>query len=115
MKTKIYTRQNRKSGRAALAFALLLSASTLASVSHASGSFGPSATGSFQNTYNLGKRVYFKKLACDTCPLASDSLDKKQAMMVIEQLNDSKEVMKLLSNKERSAVIHYLKKRHKIS
>jgi len=101
-----------RKGSSALLIAALIGCSALAS---ASGSFGPSAGSSVQNPYNMGKRIYHKKVACDTCPLASDSLNKNEAMVVIDQLSTSKEIMNAFTKRERSAVIYYLKKRHKLS
>lgn len=98
-------------GRSALLIAALVGTSSLA---QASGSFGPSTSSNSQNPYNLGKRVYHTKLACNTCPLASNRLDKKGAMMVVDQLNSNKAVMNALSKRERKAVAVYLKKRHKL-
>lgn len=109
--TKSYLRK----GSSALLLAALLGSSALAPMASASGSFGPSAGSSVQNPYNLGKRIYHKKVACETCPLASDSLNKKEAMMMIDQLRGSKEIMSTLTKRERSAVIYYLTKRHKLS
>ncbi len=101
-----------KIGRSALLIATLIGSSGLA---NASGSFGPGVSNSSQNSYNLGKRVYHAKLACDTCLLANDRLDKKGAMMVVDRLNSDKAVMNSLSEKERKAVTIYLKKRHKLN
>ncbi len=101
-----------KLGRSALLMAVLMGTSTLAS---ASGSFGPSSGNNSQNSYNLGKRIYHTKVACDTCPLPSGRLDKQGAMTVVDQLNSNNAVIGALSKKERKAVAVYLKKRHKLN
>ena len=88
---------------------------------NASGSFNPSASVNYrkalrlQINYNDGKRVFHRKIACDTCPLPSNGLNKNTAGEVIQLLNSRADLMKLLSNKERTSAVYYLKKRHKLS
>lgn len=98
---------------AALMGITLLGATALSPLASASGSFGPSAGSNAQNPYNFGKRVYHKKVACQSCVLPSKSLNKNGAMMVVDKLKSDKNVMGKLSKRERSAVAHYLKKRYK--
>lgn len=82
---------------------------------NASGSFRPSNTADLQKPYNLGKRIFHKKIACDSCPLPIEKLDKERAKEIIQQLNTRRDLIDLLQPREREAAIYYLKKRHKIS
>ena len=91
---------------AAAALTLALGASlALASGSDAGGS---AETGDAA-AYNLGKSVYFSKLACANCPLAGKSLDAAMARQVIE-----KAPAVALSDDESKALAVYLKRRFKL-
>lgn len=91
---------------AAAALTLALGASlALASGSDAGGS---AETGDAA-AYNMGKSVYFSKLACANCPLAGKSLDAAMARQVIE-----KAPAVALSDDESKALAVYLKRRFKL-
>ncbi|MBV1878224.1 MAG: hypothetical protein KUG79_11330 [Pseudomonadales bacterium] len=94
-------------------FALLISLGSANVL--ASGSFNPSSSASQQLSYNAGKRVFHKKIACKTCLLPGKKLNKTSATKVVEAISNGKDFMTLLSKKERMAAIYYLKKRHKLS
>ena len=65
--------------------ALVLSTSVLSTPAVASGSFGGGGVG-FQNTYNLGKSVFYKKLACDHCPVQNIQMDSNELRKFIHDL-----------------------------
>jgi hypothetical protein len=65
---------------------------------------------SLDDPYYLGKVTYHRKLACGTCLLSETTLDAAKSGDFIQQLNTDEQLMTLLSEKERSAVIYYLEK-----
>ena len=101
--------------KSALVAAAIIGVSVLAANVQASGYHSSSGKSGLQNPYNMGKQVFYKKVACDSCPLPGKNLDKRSAMNVIDQLNSDKMLMQKLSGKERKAATYYLQKRHKIS
>ena len=112
---KVAIRKAQSIRKFSLLLAALFAASLLSVAASASGSFGPSNGSGLQGPYNLGKQVYHKKIACDSCPLPSKKLTMESANKVIQKLNTRKDLMELLKAKERKAAIYYLKKRHKLS
>lgn len=90
--------------------ALLLSTSVMAS-----GSFGGGGGVGLQNTYNLGKAVFHKKMVCDDCPVKSSRLDSKGAKELINRLMADESFAQQVTGKNRQAVIVYLKRRYKAS
>ena len=55
----------------------------LSGASFASGSDSFSTVSSATGAYNVGKRIYFEKMACDSCMFAGKSIDKELAMKVV--------------------------------
>jgi hypothetical protein len=89
--------------------ALLLSIALALPASIASASINM-APPSLDDPYHLGKVTYHRKLACATCPLSDTVLDAAKAEDFIKQLCSDQQLMALLSEKESSAVVHYLEK-----
>ena len=83
--------------------------------SFASGSFSKSSSGSLQNSYNHGKSIFYKKIICKKCPLPKASVTMGVAKEVVAAMDSDKMLMNKLSDKERGAVTHYLKKRYKLN
>jgi len=83
--------------------------------SFASGSFSKSSSGNLQNSYNHGKAIFHKKIICMKCPLPKESVTKNVAVEVIAAIDSDKILMEKFTDKERSAVAHYLKKRYKLN
>ena len=106
---------NLEISKSALVAAAILGASVLAANVQASGYHSSSGKSGLQSPYNMGKQVFYKKVACDSCPLPGKNLDKQGAMSAIDQLNSNEMLMQKLSGKERQAATYYLQKRHKIS
>ncbi len=92
--------------------ALFLSTSFVSSSAMASGSFGGGGVG-FQNTYNLGKSVFYKKLACDDCPVENVKMDSSEAKALIQKLNTDDQFANGLTSKQRESVIFYIERRYK--
>lgn len=88
--------------------ALILSSSVMAS-----GSFGGASGIGLQNSYNLGKTLYYRQLACEECPLGKQSLDVIGAQKLIDKLNHDENFAQGLKGIKRNAVIVYLKRRYK--
>ncbi|GAA3929857.1 hypothetical protein [Litoribacillus peritrichatus] len=95
-----------------LASALVLSASVISTSATASGSFGGGGVG-FQNTYNLGKSVFYKKLACDDCPVENVQMNADEAKSLINKLKTDNEFAKEVTGKQRQSVIFYIERRYK--
>ncbi len=88
--------------------ALLLSTSVMAS-----GSFGGPAGIGLHNSYNLGKSLYHRKIACERCPASSKKLDVLGARELINKLNTDEFFVKGLKGLKRQSVIIYLSRRYK--
>ena len=86
----------------------------LPSTSYASGSFSPSSNNGSQQAYNLGKKVFHKKLACKKCVLPKKKLSKEEAQHLINNLEVREEFTSILSPKESEATKVYLVKRYKL-
>jgi hypothetical protein len=70
-----------------------------------------SPAGATSNSYNIGKTVFASKVACDRCPFAGRGQAKDDARALIGELASAKD----LTERERDAVIAYLKRRHRLS
>lgn len=90
--------------------ALAFSLSLVGIVALASGSDGAGSadTGGAQ-AYNMGKTVYFQKLACNGCALAGKTLDANLARDII-----SGKVKVMLNEDESQALAVYLNRRFKL-
>lgn len=99
----------------AIISALVIGFTVLPTIVNASGSFNPSSGNNLYRQYGLGKQVFHKKLACDSCPFADQTFDKESARDLINQLRSREDLVKLLKPSERKATVYYLKKRHKLS
>lgn len=80
----------------------------------ASGSYNISGGNPANQSYNLGKSAFYRKLACSSCPLADQDIDAGKAADLLGQLAADKDLGKKLSETERDAVIVYLKRRYKL-
>ena len=63
------------------------------------------------SNYNIGKKAFLHKLYCESCPLAQKPLNGDDIDGIIESLSAKKDLAANLNEKERLAVIHFLKKR----
>lgn len=79
----------------------------------ASGSFSSGGGVGFHNTYNLGKAVFYKKLACDDCPVQGSHLQRDDAKALVNKLNSDDMFLPEVSGQERRAVIFYITRRYK--
>ncbi len=79
---------------------------------HASGSGGADRTRA--NQYELGKKTFQNKLACDQCPLTSIEVNQQTARELLPKLRRRGELGKLLNWSERFNVKVYLKKRYNL-
>ena len=86
----------------------------VSTASMASGSFGARGGSGIQNPYNYGKIVFHKKINCNGCSLAMDSVDKSSAMKIVDKVNNNAAEIQELSHRERKAVAFYLNKRFDI-
>ena len=99
-----------------LASTVLLSSCTLLGANAiASGSFGGGSSFSGHDSYNLGKSVFHKKLACADCPANGIKMNQLSATELINSLKMDPEFASDLSDKNRKAAIKYLSRRFKIN
>lgn len=87
-------------------------AATLSMSAMASGSFSSGSGVGFQNTYNVGKSVFYKKVVCDDCPVEGSGFDSNKAMELINKLNDEEMFLQEVGGEERQALIYYLTRRY---
>lgn len=78
----------------------------------ASGSYSTGGGNPSNQSYNLGKAAFYKKLICSSCPLAQTEPDAVKAAAIVRQLGDQPEFARNLSEHERQAVIQFLKRRY---
>ncbi|HAG94383.1 MAG: hypothetical protein CMK83_13525 [Pseudomonadales bacterium] len=90
--------------------ALILFMSMASSLALASGSdaVGHAQTGDKAN-YNLGKRVFAVKIACESCSMPGFDLNKSSAQELLQKLPQAD-----LTSREQEAVSVYLKRRFKL-
>lgn len=86
----------------------------VSTASMASGSFGARSGSGIQDPYNYGKIIFHKKINCNGCSLAMDSVDKRSAMKIVDKVNNNAADIQNLSHRERKAVAFYLNKRFDI-
>lgn len=67
------------------------------------------------NSYNLGKSIYLRKLACAGCPTDNKNLDSTTAKVLIDKLNGNEKFAGDLRGIKRQSVIVYLTHRYKMS
>ena len=79
-------------------------------VSVASGSISLSSGGHHQ-LYNLGKKVFHQKLACESCDLSKMMTEIDSTNELLEKIQ-AQDVFKNLETKEQKAVVAYVKKRY---
>ncbi|NKB75506.1 MAG: hypothetical protein GKR96_00330 [Gammaproteobacteria bacterium] len=91
---------------------LLLATSILmfSTLGFASGGLGTNT----DSDYNIGKNAFKHKLYCQTCPLEKKQLDSEVVGEILDSLSTQGELASTLTDKERLAVIHFLKKRFNI-
>ncbi len=89
---------------------LFLITSLASSLALASGSdaVGHAQTGDKAN-YNLGKRVFAVKIACDSCSMPGFDLNKSSAQDLLDKLSEAN-----LLEQEQEALSVYLKRRFKL-
>ncbi|MEM7194969.1 MAG: hypothetical protein AAF402_08465 [Pseudomonadota bacterium] len=85
----------------AIAMMLLLPGMTLAS---GSGNGTWSA-----GDYHKGKQVFLKKLYCDTCPLAGETLTREFVQQLMPDIAHDGQLGRNLSFRERQSVRHFLR------
>lgn len=93
----------------------IIALSTFSAASLASGTFSAGSNNNSQNAYNLGKKVFHKKLACKTCILPKKKLNQEEAQQLVSNLGTKDEFLKTLSKEELEATIIYLSKRYKLN
>ena len=67
------------------------------------------------NSYNLGKSIYLRKLACAGCPMDNKNLDSSTAKVLVDKLNSNENFAGDLKGIKRQSVIVYLTHRYKMS
>jgi hypothetical protein len=96
------------------AAALLFAATALCTVSaFASGSMSTN-TSNNNDAYATGKSVFFKQVACTTCPYAGRGKDAGDAKALRDQINMADSKLKL-SRDDKDAVNAYLNERFRLS
>lgn len=83
-------------------------------LSLASGSYSTGGGDQANQSYNLGKATFYKKLICSSCPLANTEPDAAKAAELVQQLAGKPEFAQKLTDPEREAVIHFLKRRYEL-
>jgi hypothetical protein len=99
---------------ASFKFIVLVLAYAVSSPVLASGSYSVSGGDQANQSYNLGKSAFYRKLACSSCPLANQDIDETKAAELVKRLGDNAELAQKLSANERDAVITYLQRRYKL-
>ncbi|WP_423908002.1 hypothetical protein [Candidatus Spongiihabitans sp.] len=103
-----------------LLFLLLTSGLALGSGSGGGGDSGGSGGGGeggaagksgYSDNYDIGKRVFFCKLHCDSCPLSDLPLEQQSVAAIMPSLASTGDLGKLLSYRQRYAVKYFLKRR----
>ena len=61
--------------------------------------------------YAIGKRVFFHKLHCDSCPLSDLVLDRQSVASIMPSLKAAGDLGRSLSYRERYAVRYFLERR----
>ena len=106
-------RLGKLTGQFTLMIALTGAAMTASSV-YASGSFSR-PSGGLQDSYNYGKSVFYKKVACKGCPLQGERVDRQSAEELVDRFDADDSFVSGLNKRERMAVVHYLEKRYKLN
>lgn len=78
----------------------------------ASGSFSGGSGVGIQNSYNLGKSVFHKKLVCSSCVMAGQKVQAQDAKNIINKLKTDGAFLSDVKGRKRTALITYLKKRY---
>jgi hypothetical protein len=97
----------------ATAVAGLLTAALGCSAAFASGSMSPGG-GQGADAYNVGKSVFFKQIACDTCAYAGRGKDAADAKALLATLKSPESKAKI-DEDEFGAVEAYLTKRFRLT
>jgi hypothetical protein len=90
-----------------------ITASLACSVAFASGSMSPGG-GQGADAYNVGKSVFFKQIACDTCAYAGRGKDAADAKALLATLKSPESKAKIDAD-EFGAVEAYLTKRFRLT
>jgi hypothetical protein len=88
-------------------------ASLTASTVFASGSISPGG-GQGADTYSVGKSVFFKQVACDSCGYAGRGKDAADAKALLMTLKSADSKVKLDAD-DLAAVNSYLSKRYRLA
>ena len=75
------------------------------------GEGGAAGNSGYSGNYDIGKRVFFRKLHCDSCPLADLPLEQQSVAAIMPLLASKGDLGKLLSYRQRYAVKYFLKRR----
>ena len=89
---------------------IIASAMLVGSASYGSGSSGSGS----DSDYDLGKRVFQKKLACQSCPAGGQKINKESAAQWLEKMSSGQDIGANLSSRERRLVAHFLEERFKL-
>jgi len=68
----------------------------------------------YVSDYDMGKKVFQRKLYCQSCPLSDFDLDRHSVLEILPKLSEDGEYGKPLTSRERRQVIRFLKKRFDI-
>ena len=96
-----------------LAAVVAVAASVGCSVAFASGSMSP-GSGQGADAYSVGKSVFFKQIACDTCAYAGRGKDAADAKTLLAALKSPESKAKIDAD-EFGAVEAYLTKRFRLT
>lgn len=69
---------------------------------------------SLSGNYDIGKRLFFQKLHCASCPLADLPLETQSVATIMQELTSRGDFGELLSYRQRYAVKYFLKRRFKL-
>jgi hypothetical protein len=94
-----------------LKWALLGAALLVTQTIHASGTIGGSAPRGEKREYASGKKIYMTKIACESCAMPGGVTDMTGAKELLGKLEGD---FAGLSEKEKSRVMAYLKRRFKL-
>jgi hypothetical protein len=94
-----------------LKWSLLGAALLVTQTIHASGTIGSSAPRGEKREYASGKKIYLTKISCDTCAMPGGVTDMAGAKALLNKLDGD---FAGLSDKEKTRVMAYLKRRFKL-
>lgn len=113
MSEKISTKFRSSAHQLTAAAVMAVAASLGGAMAFASGSMSP-GSGQGADAYNVGKAVFFKQIACDTCAYAGRGKDATDAKALLAALKGTDSKVKMDAD-EFGAVEAYLTKRFRLT